>query len=136
MYVPRDRTVLANAIRDQDNKCYLCTHPFDVNARPTRDHVLPQARFPNQDGTKNIKAAHQKCNHAKRDMTADEFRYFLLTGRLAPSYVAWIEKNIRDQVKRAMGIEAGDTWRQLDTALRGRAVEANILSIGSSVTVE
>lgn len=59
----------------------------------TADHWLPRAR--GGEGNTNKVLACYRCNNAKDDMTGEEFKHFLDTGKLAPSFLDYLHEKYR-----------------------------------------
>lgn len=110
MPAPMSPRRAAGFMHNFGGKCYYCKRQClergsEETLRPTRDHYLPKIRGGGK-GT-NIVLCCVACNRLKSDMTGDEFKHFMETGELAPSYIAWLTKKTR-MLAAAFLIPIGD----------------------------
>ena len=78
--------------------CTYCKRPVftghvEMHVRATIDHEIPICRGGDKAigvRVRNTSLACGQCNNAKDDMTAEEFRFFLSTRRLAKSYTEYL----------------------------------------------
>jgi len=68
-------------INKYGNLCALCGIPFNSMKEITFDHIIPMSKG-GLDELDNLQLAHLHCNHAKADMTPDEFEIFQKGGEL------------------------------------------------------
>lgn len=74
--------------------------PYSVPdyALASRDHDIPKCRRGYLSGGSEVLSC-VRCNHAKGDMTAVEFIAFRQTGKLAQSYLEFLEKRLVAKLK-------------------------------------
>jgi 5-methylcytosine-specific restriction endonuclease McrA len=95
MSYTRNRMILAVAARD-GAVCWLCGLPVAMNLSPastigpTVDHVLPKSKG-GAYTLDNLRLAHSKCNHARRNRT----RRITPSGKLRRYIAKRIGKHLR-----------------------------------------
>lgn len=62
----------------------------------TKDHDTPFARGGVRNANNEVLSCH-RCNVVKGDMTGPEFLEFRKTGRLAASYIAYLERSLAER---------------------------------------
>src|ERR1700690_158232 len=68
---------------------------LNIDLRATVDHDTPKCRCLSQPlYHTNTVLCCQRCNSAKGDMTGPEFIAFLQTGRLAETYIRFVEERL------------------------------------------
>lgn len=88
---------LAALISKFDSRCVYCASLVEEGhtepaMRATRDHSVPKTRG-GLSGDDNIVLSCESCNVLKSDMTAYEFRYFIMKGEFTKSFIIYLAKH-------------------------------------------
>lgn len=59
-------------VQRDGGECYLCHEVFKSKSDITIDHLVPKSKG-GSDLIDNLRLAHVDCNHAKRDLSIEEY---------------------------------------------------------------
>ena len=97
------REIKIRKLQKQRGRCRYCTQEISVN-EATTEHRKPLARG-GTDTAKNIDAACQPCNKAKRKLTKREFELAIFNPNMRrdpwPLYVARVEIRLKRAAEKA-----------------------------------